>query len=283
MGLWYEERFGEASRHSLRVRSTLHQRRSGMQDIEVLDTVQYGRVLVLDGVFMTSQRDEHYYHEMLVHPALVTAPAIRRVLIIGGGDGGTAREVLRHPGVESVVMVEIDGQVVEVSKEYLPELGAWSDPRLELRIEDGIAYLAQAAAGSFDVILVDGPDPIGPAAGLVTPPFFANARRALAPAGVFAMQSESFFEMRDTFLAIQRALRQSFPRVTPYFGQVPLYGSGSWSWTYATGDGDPLAIDEARLAAIAPGCRCYSREVHRAAFVHTPELQQALAALPRRG
>src|SRR5262245_12151486 len=128
---WYEETWQESSRFSLKVRARIFSTQSPFQTIEILDTAGWGRVLALDGTFMVSEADEFFYHEMLVHPVLMTAPAPRRVLIIGGGDGGTAREVLRHPEVEQCVLVELDEAVVAACRSHLPVLGAWDDPRLE--------------------------------------------------------------------------------------------------------------------------------------------------------
>ena len=143
MGLWYEETFGDQVRLGLRAKETLFSGESAYQKVEVIDTVGFGRVLVIDGVFMTSEYDEFLYHEMLAHPALTTAPSIERVLVIGGGDGGTVREVLRHPDVKHCTMIEIDELVVEVSKRYLPGIGtAWDDPRLDLRFIDAIDYVS---------------------------------------------------------------------------------------------------------------------------------------------
>ena len=233
MAQWYDELFRDRIRFGLKVTSVLYSEQSEHQKIEVLDTVQFGRVLVLDGVFMTSESDEHFYHEMLAQPAMTTAPAIRRVLLIGGGDGGTIREVLRHPEVERLTVVEIDGQVVEVSRKLLPAIGtAWDDPRLELIIGDGVAYARDSEVEPYDVILLDGCDPVGP--------------------------SEGLFDVRT--------LRGVCGRAHPYFGTVPLYSAGMWTWTYATRTADPLAIVDERAARVEAFTKYYNREIHRAAF-----------------
>ena len=201
MGPWYDEVFADRVRFGLKIRRVLYSGQSDHQKIEVLDTEQFGRVLVLDGVFMTSEADEYFYHEMMVHPAMTTAPRIRRVLVIGGGDGGTIREVLRHPEVESAVLVEIDGQVVEVCREHLASIGtAWDDPRLEVIIRDGVAFAREAVLESFDVILLDGCDPVGPSEGLFNESFYRGCARLLRPDGVFALQSETPVLLEDVFL-----------------------------------------------------------------------------------
>ena len=214
MGFWYDETFGDHTRLSLRVKETLFAGQSDFQKVEVIDTVGFGRVLVVDGVFMTSEYDEFLYHEMLVHPAMTTAPRIERVLVIGGGDGGTVREVLRHSDVRECVMIEIDEMVVEASKQYLQSIGtAWNDPRLDVRFIDGIDYVKTSDDDEFDVILIDGTDPIGPGAVLFDEAFFAGCRRMLQDDGVMALQSESPLLMMDTFVEVQRTLRGVFAAV----------------------------------------------------------------------
>ncbi len=276
---WYDETYRDQVRYGLKTERTLFKANSDFQLVEVLETSFMGRVLVIDGVFMTSERDEYLYHEMLVHPALVTAPSPKRVLIIGGGDGGTAREVLRHPGVEQVTMVEIDGVVVEACKVHMPTLGNWDDPRLELIIGDGVAYVKDAAPSSFDAVLLDGTDPVGPGKGLFGYEFYRGVKRTLAPGGVFALQSESPILMPELFADIQKALAETFAVAAPYFGPVPLYAAGIWSWTYATDIADrraPQTIDDTRLAAIESGCRYYCRDIHRAAFAVPNQLRALL-------
>lgn len=267
MSDWYDELFRDRIRYGLRVVERLFEAESDFQKVEIVETPQWGRVLVIDGIFMTSEREEHFYHELLVHPALVTVAKPRRVLVIGGGDGGTAREVLRHPGVESCVMVEIDGTVVDACKKYLPTIGtAWGDPRLDLRITDGIAYVRDTDEGPFDVVLLDGTDPVGPGEGLFNRAFYDDVARVLAPEGVFALQSESPLLLPEVFYEIQRTLREVFPRVHPYFGPAPLYAAGQWSWTFATRHVDPLAVRREQLAEVEAGCKHYNGDVHRAAF-----------------
>ncbi|MCB9569027.1 MAG: polyamine aminopropyltransferase [Myxococcales bacterium] len=277
---WYVEDYRGEFRVGLRVKEWLHRGESEYQKIDVFDSEVFGRVLALDGVLNASERAEFFYHEMLVHPAMVTAAAARRVLIIGGGDGGTAREVLRHPTVEEVVMVEIDGAVVDACRRHLGAIGsAWEDPRLELIIGDGAAYVAREELAPFDVILLDGTDPEGPGEVLYENYFYSQCRARLAPGGVFAIQSASPFLMREVFLRAQRRLRAVFADVRPYFGPAPLYCSGLWSWTHCSAGVDPLAADPARIEAIEPGCDYYNREIHRAAFAVPNFLRRELAGL----
>lgn len=279
MERWYDETFAGGSRMGLRMSRTVFEGRSEHQRVEILETDWYGRVLVIDGVFMTSEHDDFFYHEMIVHPAMLTVEAPERVLVVGGGDGGTAREVLRHPGVREVVMVEIDGLVVEACRRHMPALGAgaWDDPRLHVRIGDGVAFAREAASASFDVVILDGTDPVGPGEGLFDEAFFRDCRRVLRPGGAFAGQTESPFYFPELFARIQRRLRAAFESVRPYFGPVPLYAAGEWSWTLASDRDRHQAVDLARLTPLAPGCRYYNRDVHASAFA-VPNHVRALLA-----
>lgn len=277
MGLWYDEVFDEDTRFGVKLRRTLFRHDGELQTVEIVESERFGRMLVIDGIFMTSEADEAYYHEMMVHPALTSAPRIGRVLVLGGGDGGTVREVLRHPEVEHVTMVELDPVVVEASREHLPTIGtAWDDPRLELRFEDATRFVHATTTGPYDVILLDGSDPVGPAKGLFDRAFYEGCRRLLAEGGLFGLQSESPNLMPSVFLEIQRTLRELFPRVHPCFGPVPLYASGSWSWTICSRDTDPRAPHDERAARLEASCVQYNRAVHRGAFAVPNELRRAL-------
>lgn len=277
MGLWYDETFHDHTRLGLLSKETLFSAQSPYQKIEVIDTVGFGRVLIIDNVFMTSEYDEFLYHEMLTHPALTTAPSIERVLVIGGGDGGTVREVLRHPDVKECVMVEIDEMVVDVSKEHLPGIGtAWDDPRLEVRFIDAVDYVNKSTDASYDVILLDGTDPVGPGAMLFDESFYADCKRMLSPDGVMALQSESPLLMMDMFVDIQHKLRALFCEVHPYLGPVPLYGTGTWSWTWCSNTGEPLRPIPERQAAIVEGSKAYNEELHQAVFALPNYVRRAL-------
>jgi len=277
MGLWYDETFQDHTRLGLRVKETLYSGQSPYQQVEVIDTVGFGRVLIIDKVFMTSEYDEFLYHEMLAQPALSTAPSIARVLVIGGGDGGTVREVLRHPDVTKCVMIEIDEMVVKASKEYLPGIGtAWDDPRLDLRFIDGIEYVKKSNDDKYDVILLDGTDPVGPGAVLFDESFYAGCKRMLAAGGVMALQSESPLLMMDLFVETQHKLRKLFSEVHPYLGPVPLYGTGTWSWTWCSDTGEPLRAIRERQAAIVEGSKAYNEELHQAAFALPNYVKRAL-------
>ena len=277
MNEWYDEVFNDRLRFGLKVRRFLYSGKSPFQKIDIFETDQFGRALALDGIYMASEGDEYFYHEMLVHPAMTTAPHIKRVLVIGGGDGGTVREMLRYKEVEKVVMVEIDSMVVEVCRKYLPSIGtAWDDPRLEMIFEDGVAYAQEADVDPFDVILLDGSDPVGPAEGLFSEAFYRGCSRLLTPNGIFALQSESPVLFRDVFINIIKTLRDIFPLARPYFGTVPIYSAGMWSWTFASHSVDPLDIIHDRIEQIESSTRYYNRAIHRAAFALPNDIKKEL-------
>ena len=276
-GLWYTEDFSNQIRYGLKVKQTLFRKQSKYQLIELFDTEAYGPTLCVDGIYMTSVKDEHFYHEMIVHPALCTADEVANVLIIGGGDGGTAREVLKHLGVKNVVLCEIDGEVVSACKEFLPGHGAWDDPRLDLQIGDGVEFVKNAAQSSFDIVLLDGSDPVGPAEGLFGRSFYQDVERILKPNGVFALQSESPIINHRLFCDIVKTLRNIFGEAHPYFGPTPIYAAGIWSWTFATRSVDHLAFKDERVAGIEVQSKYYNRDIHKAAFALPQQLRHDLA------
>lgn len=275
MSLWYTETYDDRVRFGLKVGRTIFRERSDFQTVDIFETEMFGRALALDGVYQTSEGDEHYYHEMLTQPALVTAKTLSRVLVIGGGDGGSVREVLRHPEVEKVTMVEIDRMVVEACREHLSICDVWDDPRLEIRYEDGVAYVNDSDE-RFDVILVDGPDPVGPAAGLFENPFYQACKQKLAEGGVMAVQSESPIYMPDDFTRVVRTMREVFPYVAPYLAPVPLYASAIWSFTYASTGVQPRDIVPERLARVEAQTKYYNGDIHRAAFALPNEIKRKL-------
>jgi len=277
---WVDE-IHEGVRYGLAGR-VLVERQSPLQRVTIIESERYGKGLLLDGCWMTAEGQERHYHEPLVHPALCGAASIERVLVVGGGDGGTARECLRHPGVAQLDLVEIDGLVVAWSQEHLASIGgaAWADPRLQLTVGDGIAWVAAAADASYDVVIVDGSDPAGPAEGLFNEAFFRHCRRILKPGGVFATQSESPEAFRQVHLDTVRMLRQVFGHADPLYGWVPMYPSGWWSWTFAACDGPRYLQPQAdRAAAVAEGCQIWSPRWQAGAFGAVPAfVERALAA-----
>ena len=279
MELWYTERHTRGAGITLRVKQTLFVGRSSCQSIEVLDTEDYGRVLLLDGLIMTTDRDEFLYHEMIAHPSLCVHPRPERVLVIGGGDGGTVREVLRHPDVKRVVLCEIDPMVVDVAKEFFPSLagGLGGNDRVEVLFQDGIRYLRDRR-GEWDVVIVDSTDPIGPAAGLFEKGFYCNCFDALRPDGILVAQSESPIYHLELQARMKGALVEAgFPHVCFYTGPVPSYPGGFWSWVVASRRYHPVRdLQPHRAERLEPGLRCYHRGLHAAAFALPAFMQQAL-------
>lgn len=260
----YQQRF--------QLRAHLWEGRSEYQHVEIIDTVAFGRALVLDDAMQTTEADEFLYHEPLVHIPLLAHPNPRRVLVVGGGDGGALRHILMHEGVEKAVQVEIDELVVRACQEWLPGLsgGAFEHPRGELIIGDGLAYMRDVSE-PFDVILVDSTDPVGPAEGLISEAFYRLAAGALSEHGIFAMQTGSPLLMRDELESAASRMGAIFPIVRTFLGHVPSYPGVLWSWTAGSKSLDP---SEPRRTPPA-GLRFYTPEVHRGAFALPPYMASA--------
>jgi spermidine synthase len=227
---------------SCRIKETLFSGQSLFQEVVVVDSFEFGRMLVLDGVFQTSVFEEYIYHEMIAHVPLFTHPEPKRVLVIGGGDGGCVREVVRHESVESVEMVEIDGMVVDVSKQFLPEISQAmieNHPKLTVRIGDGIARMKEAD-NHYDVIIVDCSDPIGPGIGLFSREFFQSVYKALKPDGLFVQQTESPFFHQPLITRLYRDISDIFPITRLYMANIPLYPGGLHSFTMGSKKYDPV-------------------------------------------
>ncbi len=276
---WFTEICEEGgTAFSLQIKAKLHEERTAYQRIAIYETAQFGNLMVIDGFVMLSQRDNFFYHEMLAHPALFTHPRPRRVLIIGGGDCGTLREVLKHQDVEHVVQVEIDERVTRLAEEYFPELcESNGDPRAQLHFGDGIQWVAEAADGSVDIIIVDSTDPIGPAEGLFTEPFYRQCRRILTPEGILVQQSESPLLHMDIIAAMRNAMTAAgFHSVqTLHFPQC-VYPSGWWSATMA---GKALDLTSFREDAIMKkdfATRYYNPAIHRASLACPTFFEAAL-------
>ena len=267
-----------------RVKRELARVRSDFQDIVVFESYSHGRVMLLDGVTQITEADEFVYQEMIVHVPLLAHGAARNVLIIGAGDGGVLRRVLQHKGVARSVMVEIDGEVIRLSREFLPAISgdAWSDPRAEVIVGDGIDYVRRAPDGAFDAIIVDSTDPIGVGEVLFTDEFYANAARILGPGGLIvnqcgvpAMQAD---ELRDT--SARRA--KFFRHVGAYVAAVPTYVGGFMTLGFAAKQPDldkvttPSITSRAQAAGILGTTQYWTPEVHAAAFCLPPYISRHL-------
>jgi spermidine synthase len=280
-GDWYFETERSGFAQGVRVRQRILDTQTPFQHLELIDTDTFGRALILDEALQTSELDEFMYHEMIVHVPLMTHPNPRRVLIIGGGDGGTLRRVLEHPTAHPV-QVEIDQAVIDVCRDQLPSVsaGAYDDPRVELVVADGIEFLRRNR-GEFDVVIVDSTDPIGPAVGLFEEPFYRDVAAALAEDGLLAAQSSSPLFMAGELRDQVRNLRLVFPIVRTYLGAVPGYPGCLWSYTIGSKRYDPLAVERAsileRLERGAIRTRYYTPDVHYAAFALPPFISDILS------
>ncbi|MBI4496732.1 MAG: polyamine aminopropyltransferase [Chloroflexi bacterium] len=280
---WFGEREPVGFEQRIQVRRVLYETRSPYQLIQVLDTAPFGTMLVLDRAVQTTAADEFTYHEMLVHPALTSVAHPQRVLIIGGGDGGCLRRVLQHP-VQAAHLVEIDGQVIDVSRRYLEEIaaGAFDDPRAHLVLADGVEYVRQAV-GPFDVVIIDSTDPTpsGLSHSLFSVEFYRDIRRLVGDHGVLVTQSGSpLFHLRELLSTVSR-LRQVFSLVQVYLALIPSYPGVVWSFTVASSALDvahlaPAQIEQ-RLAERGISPRYYHPHLHGASFILPTFLAQALA------
>jgi spermidine synthase len=255
------------------VKEVLYEGRSKFQRIEIIRNQDYGRVLLLDGLVQTTERDEFYYHEMLVHPAMTAHPRPARVLIIGGGDGGALREVLKHP-VKKAWLVEIDGKVIEACRAHFPWLKAdLRDPRAELVVEDGNVFI-DGVRESFDVILVDSSDPVGPSTVLHQEAFYRKLKAKLAPGGIIAAQAGSLMLHQDSHARKSAFLKRIFKHPRLYLGPVPTYPVGMWCYDFLSDKVDPAKI---RTLYIPDGLRYFNPDVFRASFALPNFLAERLA------
>ena len=266
--LWVYDVHKDMSCLGLKIVKTLFSGRSRFQQVDVVESKGVGRVLLNDGLFMLSEADEFIYHEMIAHVPIFVHPCPESVLIIGGGDGGTAREVLKHRQIRRVVMVEIDEMVVKASREYLPSLScAFDDPRLEIRIEDGIRYMAETKE-HFDIILVDSTDPVGPATPLFDAEFYRNAARVLTSDGILISQAESPFYDQDIQHAMFANQRPFFKKLHLYLFTNMTYPGGLWGFGFASKSLCPIRdfnAESVRSSGIKFGY--YNEKIHCSAFV----------------
>jgi spermidine synthase len=246
---------------------------SPYQTVEVFDTHDRGKMLTIDRMVMCTEADEASYHEMIVHVPMLTHPGIKNVLVIGAGDGGTIRELVRHPGIESITMVEIDEVVVRASKQFLPTISsALENPKLNLLIDDGIKFVKDAADAAYDLVIIDSSDPVGPSEGLFTKSFYQDVHRCLRPDGVVSIQSESPNFHPKAFVELNQCLKQVFgvEQVHPYLVFIPMYPSGLWSLTYCSKNAahpiNNLDYDKSAKFASLHNLRYYNADVHQAAF-----------------
>lgn len=277
---WFTEIFdSQGSAFSLKTKEKLHEVQSAYQHLEVYATETYGNLMVLDGCVMLTDRDNFLYHEMISHPALFTHADPRRVVIIGGGDCGTLREVLKHPGVEKVTQIDIDEEVTKAAARFFPALTASNDdPRAELLFEDGVKWINEAPENSVDVIIIDSTDPVGPAEGLFKADFLAKCHRLLRDAGVMVQQSEApLYHTANIIRDLRDDMHKAgFESVATLPFPQPVYPSGWWSVTLAGKGTDVQTFRESAAGAADFPCDYYSVDTHRGALSLPPFMRRLL-------
>ena len=269
--LWIDE-YHKDSRYGLKGK-LLIKKNSNFQEIIILETEEYGRALMLDGCWMTSSKDEKYYHECLVHPALSSLENIQNILIIGGGDGGTARECLKYSQVSNIDLVEIDKEVIEVSKKFIKEIGgqAWTDKRLSIHIDDGFNWVKKAKDNFYSVIFIDCSDPSECSNLLFTNIFYKECKRILTNKGILATQSESPESFKDVHINIIKSLKKIFKVSETMYSFVPSYPSGIWSWTFASNEeSNFLMLNCKEILEIEKGCEVWNLNYQHGAFKMMP-------------
>lgn len=279
MDLWYSEYHTPDVRFSIRVEKQLYSQKSRYQQIDIFESPEFGRFLALDGFMMLTEKDEFIYHEMITHVPLAVHPSPRRVLVIGGGDGGAARELAKYACLEEIHLVEIDGQVISACKEHLPITACgFNDPRVTVFYEDGLKFI-RSQENRYDCIIVDSTDPFGPGEGLFTKEFYGNCFKALTENGILANQHESPFYQNDA-QAMQRAHRRiglSFPVCRVYQAHIPTYPSGHWLFGFASKGLHPVRhLQAERWVLLGIKTRYYNPRLHGGAFCLPTYVEEAL-------
>ncbi|MCC0649441.1 polyamine aminopropyltransferase [Clostridioides sp. ZZV15-6598] len=271
MELWYTEEWTENVRFSIKVERHLFEGKSEFQRIDVFDSEEFGKFLTIDGLMMVTYKDEFIYHDMITHVPMATNLNIKKVLVIGGGDGGTVRELSRYPKVEKIDMVEIDKMVVDVSKEYIDICSCkLDDERVNLYFEDGVKFVKEACDKSYDLIIVDSTDPIGPGEGLFSTDFYRDCYRILTDDGILVNQSESpYFEFNAK--EMKRAndkLKGIFPISKVYQAHIPTYPSGHWLFGFASKKLDPIKNqDRDGWEKLNLKTKYYNSDIHSGSFM----------------
>lgn len=271
---WYTEKQTPNIGITLKITDILHTEESEFQKVDVIETNQFGTMLVLDGMVMTTDKDEFVYHEMISHVAMNTHPNPKKVLVVGGGDGGAIREIIKYPSVEKAVLAEIDGRVIEVSKKYLPDIAAGlSDPRVDVQVIDGIKHV-QDFKDEYDIILVDSTEPIGPAEGLFAKEFYNSIYASLREDGIMVAQTESPFFNNDLITRVFKDISSIFPITRLYLAHIPTYPSGVWSFTMGSKKYDPLEVPETQLKET--NTKYYTPAIHKSVFALPKFVQDLL-------
>jgi len=271
VNIWYEEIFKDNLGLKFKIKDYLFSGQSPYQKVDIVETLSHGKLLAHDGMVMVTEKDEFIYHDMITHIPMFTHPNPKNVLVIGGGDGGTVREVLRHKGVQKVVMVEIDGMVVEACKKYIPQTScALEDPRVQLLIDDGVKYakdFKNSDLEKFDVVIIDSSDPIGPATPLFNVDFYKDIYDLVADDGIVVSQAESPYYDAPMQKKLVEILNATFPKVHLYNYSNLSYPGGFWSFSLASKGLCPRAdFSKKRVIESGEKFKLYTPEVHLSAF-----------------
>jgi len=274
-GLWFAEDQQQGLELSFKIKNTLVSKQTKYQKLDIYETYKHGILFTLDDFVMTTEHDEFVYHELIAHVPLFSHKHLENVLIIGGGDGGTAREVVKHP-VTKIDMVEIDEEVVEMSKKYMPSLSKeLTNPKVHLFFQDGVEFV-QNTASEYDLIIIDSTDPLGPGEGLFDTEFYRTCLTALKDRGILVAQAESPFDNPNRVEQIFSKLRNVFPVVSAYTGIIPTYPGGLWCFAFCCKEPEALNFfDEARYNALQLELRYYNKRIHTACFA-LPEFVKTL-------
>ena len=267
--LWVSEYSTDNLKLSMRVKEVLHTEKTPYQELLIADTQEYGRVLMLDGAYQLTEKDEFTYSEMMAHVPLCAHADPQNVLIIGGGDGAIMREVLKHKNVKKCTLIDIDERVIECSKKYLPFAGcSFGDERADVRCMDAMKFIRETPE-RYDVVIIDSTDPVDFAAGLFQSGFYEDVKHVMTPDGMMSELTESPFTDADLMTQAVREMRAVFPIVRVYWGAVPTYPGGMWTYGAASLRDDPSVPKR----EVSP-TKYYTNEVHKAAFVLPPFLAE---------
>lgn len=278
MELWYTEQQTENVRFSIKIKQHLFSAKSEFQQVDVFDSVEFGRFLTLDGLMMVTQKDEFIYHDMIVHVPMATNPNIKKICVIGAGDGGTVRELLRYPHIQLIDMVEIDPMVVDVSLAYLPQTASQlHHEKVNLFFEDGLKFI-RSKEHEYDLIIVDSTDPFGPGEGLFTKEFYSNCYRALNAHGILVNQHESPY-----YPAFERNMRRAHQRISEVFevakvyqAHIPTYPSGHWLFGYASKGIEPINENVLKWIDYGLTTRYYNPQLHVGCFALPSYVNESL-------
>jgi spermidine synthase len=281
MELWYTEQHTRDVRFSIKVSDVLYTNKSEIQQIDIFESLEFGRFLTLDGLMMLTEKDEFIYHDMMVHVPMAVKSDARKILVIGGGDGGTVRELAKYPGIESIDLVEIDEEVVKVCKKYLPQTASClDDKRVTIHYEDGLRYIRNII-DEYDIILVDSTDPFGPGEGLFTREFYGNCYKALKADGILVNQHESpyYDHYANSMKRAHKRIEEYFPISRVYQAHIPTYPSGHWLFGFASKQLDPINdVDAKKWEELGIYTKYYNSDLHRGCFALPTYVNEALSS-----